>query len=75
MIDNDITAGTLVALGLYTVRIYMPLTSLSNARVDIMTAFVSFERVFEVLDAPNPITDAPTPPSWPGRRARSASPT
>ena len=59
VIDNDITAGTLVALGLYTVRIYLPLTSLSNARVDIMTAFVSFERVFEVLDAPNAITDTP----------------
>ncbi|MDW3220490.1 MAG: ABC transporter ATP-binding protein [Acidimicrobiales bacterium] len=59
VIDRDITAGTLVALGLYTVRIYMPLTSLSNARVDIMTAFVSFERVFEVLDAPNAVTDAP----------------
>ncbi len=58
VIDNNITPGTLVALGLYTVRIYMPLTSLSNARVDIMTAFVSFERVFEVLDAPNAITDA-----------------
>jgi ATP-binding cassette, subfamily B, bacterial len=59
VIDNDITPGTLVALGLYTVRIYLPLTSLSNARVDIMTAFVSFERVFEVLDAPNAVTDAP----------------
>ncbi|MEQ8841706.1 MAG: ABC transporter ATP-binding protein [Acidimicrobiales bacterium] len=59
VIDNSITPGTLVALGLYTVRIYMPLTSLSNARVDIMTAFVSFERVFEVLDAPNAVTDAP----------------
>jgi ATP-binding cassette subfamily B protein len=59
VIDRAITPGTLVALGLYTVRIYMPLTSLSNARVDIMTAFVSFERVFEVLDAPNPITDDP----------------
>jgi len=58
-INQDITAGTLVALGLYTVRIYLPLTSLSNARVDVMTAFVSFERVFEVLDTPNPITDAP----------------
>lgn len=57
-IDGALTAGTLVALGLYTVRIYVPLTSLSNARVDVMTAFVSFERVFEVLDAPNPITDA-----------------
>lgn len=58
-IDGSISAGTLVALGLYTTRIYVPLTSLSNARVDIMTAFVSFERVFEVLDTPNPITDAP----------------
>jgi len=57
VIDSSISAGTLIALGLYTVRIYMPLTSLSNARVDIMTAFVSFERVFEVLDAPNAITD------------------
>ena len=56
-IDGTLTAGTLVALGLYTVRIYVPLTSLSNARVDVMSAFVSFERVFEVLDTPNPITD------------------
>ncbi|MCY3641945.1 MAG: ABC transporter ATP-binding protein [Acidimicrobiaceae bacterium] len=58
-IDRSLSAGTLVALGLYTVRIYVPLTSLSNARVDVMSAFVSFERVFEVLDTPNPITDAP----------------
>jgi len=59
VIDGEITPGTLVALGLYTVRIYMPLTSLSNARVDVMQAFVSFERVFEVLDTPNVIRDAP----------------
>jgi len=58
-IDGALSVGTLVALGLYTVRIYLPLASLSNARVDVMTAFVSFERVFEVLDTPNPITDAP----------------
>ena len=58
-IDGTLSAGTLVALGLYTVRIYVPLTSLSNARVDVMSAFVSFERVFEVLDTPNPITDSP----------------
>ncbi len=58
-IDGSLSAGTLVALGLYTVRIYVPLTSLSNARVDVMSAFVSFERVFEVLDTPNPITDRP----------------
>ena len=57
-IDGALSAGTLVALGLYTVRIYIPLTSLSNARVDVMSAFVSFERVFEVVDTPNPITDS-----------------
>ena len=57
-IDGSLSAGTLVALGLYTVRIYVPLTSLSNARVDVMSAFVSFERVFEVIDTPNPITDS-----------------
>ena len=57
-IDGALTVGTLVALGIYTVRIYVPLTGLSNARVDVMTAFVSFERVFEVLDTPNPIIDA-----------------
>jgi len=58
-ISGTISSGTLVALGIYTVRIYLPLTSLSNARIDVMTAFVSFERVFEVLDTPNPITDSP----------------
>ena len=40
-------------------RIYAPLTALTNARVDIMTAFVSFDRVFEVLDTPNAIADRP----------------
>ena len=58
-IDGTLTAGTLVALGIYTVRIYVPLMSMANARIDVMTAFVSFERVFEVLDTPNPIVDAP----------------
>lgn len=58
-INGAITIGTLSALGLYVARIYGPLTGLTNARVDIMTALVSFERVFEVLDAPNAITDRP----------------
>jgi len=57
-ISNTITVGTVVAMGLYVTRIYLPLTGLTNARVDIMTAMVSFERVFEVLDTHNPITDA-----------------
>jgi ATP-binding cassette subfamily B protein len=59
VIDGAITTGTLVALGALVAQIYPPLTSLTNARVDLMAAFVSFDRVFEVLDAPNPITDAP----------------
>lgn len=59
VISGTITVGTLAAMGLMVVRIYTPLTSLTNARVDVMTALVSFERVFEVLDTPNPIADAP----------------
>ena len=57
-IGGSISVGTVVAMGLYVTRIYLPLTGLTNARVDIMTAMVSFERVFEVLDTHNPITDA-----------------
>jgi len=59
VISGALTIGTLVAMGLMVVRIYMPLTSLTNARVDVMTALVSFERVFAVLDLPNPIADPP----------------
>jgi ATP-binding cassette subfamily B protein len=59
VVSGTITIGTLVALGAYIGRIYGPLTSLTNARVDLMTAFVSFERVFEVLDTPSGITDRP----------------
>jgi ATP-binding cassette subfamily B protein len=59
VIADVITLGTLVALAAYVVRIYSPLTSLTNARVDVMSALVSFDRVFELLDAPNPITDRP----------------
>jgi ATP-binding cassette subfamily B protein len=58
-ISGSITPGTLVALATFVTRIYGPLTSLTNARIDVMTALVSFERVFEVLDAPNPIPDRP----------------
>jgi ATP-binding cassette subfamily B protein len=59
VVDGNITAGTLVALAALVQRIYQPLTGLTNARVDVMTAFVSFERVFEVLDAPVAIRDKP----------------
>jgi len=59
VVDGTITSGTLVALAALVTRVYQPLTGLTNARVDLMTAMVSFERVFEVLDAPEPITDRP----------------
>jgi ATP-binding cassette subfamily B protein len=59
VVDGSLTAGTLVTLAALVTRIYQPLTGLTNARVDMMTAMVSFERVFEVLDAPEPIVDRP----------------
>ena len=49
-ISGAITVGSLLAITTLLARLYGPLTSLSNVRVDIMTALVSFERVFEVLD-------------------------
>ncbi len=51
--------GTVVTLALLLTRLYGPLTALSNARVDVMSALVSFDRVFEVLDLPPMIDDAP----------------
>ncbi len=59
VVSGAITIGTLVALGAFVTRLYAPLMSMSSARVDLLTAFVSFERVFEVLDTPSAITDAP----------------
>jgi ATP-binding cassette subfamily B protein len=60
VIDNTISIGTLVALAALVTRLYGPLTALTNARVDLMSAIVSFDRVFEVLDAPNPLADRPS---------------
>jgi ABC-type multidrug transport system fused ATPase/permease subunit len=51
--------GTVVTLGLLLTRLYAPLTSLASARIDAMTAIVSFERVFEVLDLEPLITEKP----------------
>ncbi len=51
--------GTVVALTAYLSRLYGPLTALSNVQVDIMTALVSFDRVFEVLDLPPMIAEKP----------------
>src|SRR3954469_12076848 len=58
-IHGALTVGTVVALTAFLNRLYGPLTSLSNVQVDVMTALVSFDRVFEVLDLPPAIADAP----------------
>ncbi|GAA1861685.1 ABC transporter ATP-binding protein [Actinomadura bangladeshensis] len=49
-VDGTLQLGTLVALATLLTRMYGPLTALSNVHVDVMTALVSFDRVFEVLD-------------------------
>jgi ATP-binding cassette subfamily B protein len=59
VVSGNISSGTLVALAALVTRVYQPLTGLTNARVDLMTAMVSFDRVFEVLDAPEFVTDRP----------------
>jgi ATP-binding cassette subfamily B protein len=58
-ITGAITVGTLLALAALLGRLYGPLTALSNVRVDVMTALVSFERVFEVLDLEPMVREAP----------------
>jgi ATP-binding cassette subfamily B protein len=60
-IRNEITIGTLLAITALLARLYGPLTALSNVRVDIMSALVSFERVFEVLDLQPMVKDPVTP--------------
>ena len=68
-LQGDLEAGTVVTLALLLTQLYTPLTALASARVDAMTALVSFERVFEVLDMtpliaekddPTPVPDGPT---------------
>ncbi|GAA1924467.1 ABC transporter ATP-binding protein [Arthrobacter gandavensis] len=65
---GTLNAGDVVTLALLLTRLYAPLTSLANARVEIMSAVVSFERVFEILDLkpliqekedPKPVPDGP----------------
>ena len=58
-IRGALTTGELVAFALYLTRLYGPLSSLVNARVELATSLVSFERVFEVLDLPVEIKQRP----------------
>ncbi len=60
-VAGELTVGTLVAMAALLSRLYGPLTALSNVRVDIMTALVSFERIFEVLDLQPLVREAEDP--------------
>jgi ATP-binding cassette, subfamily B, bacterial len=69
-VDGALSVGTVVALASYLIRLYGPLTALSNVQLDVMTALVSFDRVFEVLDLPPMIAeheDARPIPKGPAR--------
>ena len=65
--------GTVVALAAYLNRLYGPITALSNIQVDVMTALVSFDRVFEVLDLAPAIDDKPDAVALPPVLGESAT--
>jgi ATP-binding cassette subfamily B protein len=69
-VKGTLDVGTVVALTAYLNRLYGPLTALSNINVDIMTALVSFDRVFEVLDLEPMVTEKPDPTAVPRGPAR-----
>ena len=60
-INSELTVGTLLAITALLARLYGPLTAFSNVRVDVMSALVSFERVFEVLDLQPMVVDSKNP--------------
>jgi ATP-binding cassette, subfamily B, bacterial len=78
VIRGVLQLGTLVALSQLLVRIYGPITGLSNVQINVMTALVSFDRVFEVLDLKPLIADSPDavvlPASVPGDGDHSVAP-
>lgn len=68
VISEQVSLGTIVAFSAYLTQLYTPLTMLANARVDVATALVSFQRAFEVLDLPAARADDDRTG---GRRSRS----
>jgi ATP-binding cassette subfamily B protein len=59
VLTDSLTIGTVVAFGTYLTQLYGPIAALTNARVELVTSLVSFERVFEVLDLPVEIEEQP----------------
>ncbi|MGC1206843.1 MAG: ABC transporter ATP-binding protein [Ornithinimicrobium sp.] len=66
--SDSFSVGKLVAMSLLLGSLYGPLTALSNARVDVMTALVSFERIFEILDLEPLVAEAKDPVTIPDGR-------
>lgn len=69
-VSHTLDVGTVVALVSYLSRLYVPLLGLSNVQVSVMTALVSFERVFELLDLPPMISENPQAVDIPAGPAR-----
>src|SRR6202020_28697 len=67
VIRGALQVGTLVALSQLLVRVYGPIAQLSNVQISVMTALVSFDRVFEVLDLKPLIADQPDAEILPAR--------
>ena len=67
-ISGAISVGKLLAIAALLARLYGPLTALSNVRVDVMAALVSFERVFEVLDLEPMVSSPKEPKSMPANK-------
>ena len=72
-IQGELTVGTLLALTTLLLRLLGPLQGLSNVRIDVMTALVSFERVFEVFDLPSSIQEKPGATDAPRHAPRGSS--
>jgi len=61
VVQGSLSVGTMVSLTIYLGRLYGPIQNLTTIRVDVLSALVSFDRVFEVLDAPLAIVERPHP--------------
>lgn len=70
-VEGTMTVGTLLALAALLARLYGPLTAISNVHVDILTALVSFARLFELLDMPSTISEVPDARPLPSGEALS----
>ena len=70
---GSMSLGSVIAMASLVQRLFGPLTELAGARIDFVTSFVSFERIFEVLDAPITIHESPTAVPLPAASHRSGS--